>query len=69
MKMKYEIINHKVNRNIANENNITIKKKEFNTNDQLFFETLMMIIRGNTINYSKQKKKTMQMKKTNLSKI
>ena len=47
---------------VSNENNLnhgTISNEEiqFNINDQLFFETLLMMIRGNTIKYSSEKKK------------
>ena len=35
--------------------NTTDDKIQFNINDQLFLETLLMVIRGNTIKYSSVK--------------
>ena len=43
--------------NEANINDIPDNEIEFNINDQLFLETLLMTIRGNTIKYSLIKKK------------
>ena len=43
--------------NEANLNDIPDNEIEFNINDQLFLETLLMTIRGNTIKYSSIKKK------------
>lgn len=37
--------------------NTTDDKIQFNINDQLFLETLLMVIRGNTIKYSSVKKR------------
>ena len=54
VKDTYKIIDNIVNAN----DNIRNADIEFDINDQLFFEILMMIIRGNTIRYSAQKKKT-----------
>ena len=46
---------------IINENDLEIADNnetiQFNISDQLFLETLFMIIRGNTIKYSSEKKK------------
>ena len=55
---------------VSNENNLThgnISNKEiqFNINDQLFLETLLMMIRGNTIKYSSEKKKKYKKRKKN----
>ncbi|MCG7892737.1 MAG: reverse transcriptase domain-containing protein, partial [Candidatus Thiodiazotropha endolucinida] len=44
---------YSLNPNNINEN----QKKKFNINDQLFLETLLMMIRGMTIKYSSEKKK------------
>ena len=39
-------------------NNINVNENiQFNTNDQLFLETLLMMIRGMTIKYSSEKRK------------
>lgn len=46
--------------------NITNEDLLFNINDQLFLETLLMIIRGNTIKYSSIKKKEMIKEEKNL---
>ena len=35
-----------------NGNNENTQEEEFNNNDQLFLETLLLMIRGNTIKYS-----------------
>ena len=43
--------------NEANLNDIPDNEIEFNINDQLFLETLLMTIRGNTIKYSSIKKR------------
>ena len=47
---------------LANDNgNIeNTQLEEFNINDQLFLETLLLMIRGNTIKYSSFKKKQQQ---------
>ena len=45
------------NENILNHGNISNEEIQFNINDQLFSETLLMMIRGNTIKYSSEKKK------------
>ena len=37
--------------------NTTDDEIQFNINDQLFLETLLMVIRGNTIKYSSVKKR------------
>ena len=42
------------------ENNIDNQEKEFSINDQLFLETLSLMIRGSTIIYSSQRKKQRQ---------
>ena len=42
---------------------------EFSINDQLFLETLLMIIRGNTIQFSSFHKRKIQKKKTNQKQI
>ena len=43
--------------NNRNDVNIANDEIQFNINDQLFLETLLMMIRGNTIKYSSEKKK------------
>ena len=45
------------NENNLNHGNISNEEIQFNINDQLFLETLLMMIRGNTIKYSSEKKK------------
>ena len=42
------------------ENNIDNQEQEFSINDQLFLETLLLMIRGSTIKYSSQRKKRRQ---------
>ena len=42
------------------ENNIDNQEQEFSINDQLFLETLLLMIRGSTIKYSSQRKKQRQ---------
>ena len=49
-----------VNQNIDERVNTSNENIEFNINDQLFLETLLMIIRGNTIKYSSMKKRKKQ---------
>lgn len=46
-----------INVNDVKRDNISNNDIKFNINDQLFLETLLMIIRGNTIKYSSIKKK------------
>ena len=46
-----------------NTNEIPISDLQFNINEQLFFDTLLMEIRGKTISYSTYKKKKSQNKK------
>ena len=43
--------------NNGNDVNIANDEIQFNINDQLYLETLLMMIRGNTIKYSSEKKK------------
>ena len=43
--------------NNGNDVNIANDEIQFNINDQLFLETSLMMIRGNTIKYSSEKKK------------
>ena len=43
--------------NNGNDVNIANDEIQFNINDQLFLETLLMMIRGNTIKYSSEKKR------------
>ena len=43
--------------NLNPDENMPIEVLQFNINDQLFLETLLMIIRGDTIKYSSIKKK------------
>ena len=43
--------------NNGNDVNIANDEIQFNINDQLYLETLLMMIRGNTIKYSSKKKK------------
>ena len=45
------------NENNLNHGNISNEEIQFHINDQLFLETLLMMIRGNTIKYSSEKKK------------
>ena len=52
-----------VNQNIDERVNTSNENIEFNINDQLFLETLLMIIRGNTIKYSSMKKREKNKKK------
>ena len=40
----------------GNDENIANDEIQFNINDQLFLETLLMMIRGNTIKNSSEKK-------------
>ena len=49
-----------VNQNIDERVNSSNENIEFNINDQLFLETVLMIIRGNTIKYSSIKKRKKQ---------
>ena len=44
------------NKNKLNHGNIS-NEIQFNINDQLLLETLLMMIRGNTIKHSSEKKK------------
>ena len=50
-----------------NPNQIPIPQLEFNINDQLFFDTLLMEIRGKTISYSSYKKKCQDKKEVLLT--
>ena len=54
-----------INDNVNERVNISNEQMKFNINDQLFLETLLMIIRGNTIKYSaiKKRKKNEEEKK------
>ena len=49
-----------VNQNIDERVNTSNENIEFNVNEQLFLEILLMIIRGNTIKYSSRKKRKKQ---------
>ena len=49
-----------------NGNNENTQQEEFNINDQLFLETLLLMIRGNTIKYSSFKKKQQQQEEIRL---
>ena len=51
--------------NNGNDVNIANDEIQFNINDQLFLETLLMMIRGNTIKYSSEKKKRKRVKEEN----
>lgn len=56
---------------VINENDLETTSNEtiqFNINDQLFLETLLMIIRGNTIKYSSEKKKKSKIEEIKLEK-
>ena len=44
------------NENKLNHGNISNEEIQFNINDQLFLETLLMMIRGNTIKYSSERR-------------
>ena len=52
--------------NTNNNDNTNSEQTEFNINDQLFSETLLHIIRGNTIKYSSFKKKQHQQEELKL---
>ena len=43
--------------NNGNDGNIANDEIQFNINDQLFLETLLMMIRDNSIKYSSEKNK------------
>ena len=58
--VKSTYINHNQDTNVSDENII------FDINDQLFLETLLLIIRGKTIQYSSFKKKKVKKRKINL---
>ena len=49
-----------------NRNNEDTQQSEFNINDQLFLETLLLMIRGNTIKYSSFKRKKQQQEEIRL---
>ena len=49
----------------ANTQNISNEQIEFTINDQLFLETLLLMIRGNSIKYSSLRKKKSKQKKIN----
>ena len=49
-----------------NRNNEDTQQSKFNINDQLFLETLLLMIRGNTIKYSSFKKKQQQQEEIRL---
>ena len=51
-----------------NKNNEDTQQSELNINDQLFLETLLLMIRGNTIKYSSFKKKQQQQEEIRLEK-
>ena len=53
---------------LANDNgsNENTQQEEFNINDQHFLETLLLMIRGNTIKYSSFKKKQQQQEEIRL---
>lgn len=50
-------LTYKTNENLRQHENISNQNIKFNINDQLFLETLLMIIRGSTIKYSSIKKR------------
>ena len=50
------------------ENNIDNQEQEFSINDQLFLETLLLMIRGTSIKYSSQRKKQRQEEEAKLEK-
>lgn len=52
--------------NIRPDENTPNQNLQFNINDQLFLETLLMIIRGNTIKFSSIKKKENEREEQNL---
>ena len=56
-------ITYVVNQNIDERVNTSNECIEFNINDQLFLETLLIIIRGNTVKYSSMKKREKNKKK------
>ena len=58
-----------INENIPINNDIPNQDLRFNINDQLFLETLLMIIRGETIKYSSLKTRKVWKKKKNLKMI
>ena len=53
--------------NLDNINNIDKQEIQFNINDQLFFEALLLEIRGNTITYSSHKKKKEELEEKKLN--
>ena len=52
-----------INDNVNERVNISNEQMKFNINDQLFLETLLMVIRGNMIEYSAIKKREKMKKK------
>ena len=48
---------YKINRNQENNNNEPVIEEQYSINDQLFLETLLLMIRGETIKYSSIRKK------------
>ena len=61
--------NNNSNGSINNNNNSNYHNKEFIINDQLLLETILMMIRGETIKYSSYRKKSSMKKKNSWKKI
>lgn len=63
IKQQYLLENHYINVNI---NDIPLEEMQLSINDQLFFEVLLMEIRGKTISYASYKKKQEENKELKL---
>ena len=61
--------NNNSNGSMNNNNNSNYHNKEFIINDQLLLETILMMIRGETIKYSSYRKKSSMKKKNSWKKI
>ena len=72
IKIVKQTINEVKQTYVMNENDLETANNNENIlckiNDQLFLETLLMIIRGNTIKYSSEKKKRLQKEESDLEK-
>ena len=67
LKKQYKV-NNNINKNINNNdtNNISNENAQFTISDQLFLETLLLMIRGEIIKYSSRKKKENTLEKIKL---
>ena len=61
--------NNNSNGSMNNNNNSNYHNKEFIIYDQLLLETILMMIRGETIKYSSYRKKSIMKKKNSWKKI